>query len=189
MVSIFVCCYKIVLFIRQFTSIQTSIKSIILIVLVVFAFRRKIVLVVFLLLFLFFEDNLHQFGNQLNQFLFFLNCLSCLRRQAYNCLSCLFTIVVLRVCVCEPYILRVHYGFMTGSYYMITMWLLWDNYVIYLLCLSHGNTVITPLPLRTFTEPCLEQFQCFPLRCFTPFRASFNVSKFQGLKQQHSCVK
>ena len=41
----------------------------------------------------------------------------------------------------SPYSSRVHNGFLTGSYYVITMWLLWDYYVIHIPCLSYCNTV------------------------------------------------
>ncbi len=40
---------------------------------------------------------------------------------------------------------------MTGSYYEITMRLLYDYYVVPTPCLSYSNTLTTPLPLAKDT--------------------------------------
>ena len=51
-----------------------------------------------------------------------------------------------------PYESLRSYGFLTGSYYVITMRLVCDNYVIPLTCWSYSNTVTTSIPLRMLTD-------------------------------------
>ena len=48
------------------------------------------------------------------------------------------------------------YGFMRGRYYAITMWLLWDNYVIPNSTLAHPLLISIPIRVSRLPSPLNE---------------------------------